>query len=107
MIGASDIKAMKVYGGVDVWIHIFLTSVLAGGEWPVSRLGRFTLWERAPNPIGWEVLWTPEEVWRCGEEKILEPTGTRTPTSRSSSTFPVAIPTELYRLPETRHVYQV
>jgi hypothetical protein len=23
---------MKVYGGVDVYIHIFLTSALAGGE---------------------------------------------------------------------------
>jgi hypothetical protein len=25
--------AMKAYGGVDVEIHIFLTSALAGGEW--------------------------------------------------------------------------
>jgi hypothetical protein len=24
--------AMKVYGGVDVYIHVFLTSALAGGE---------------------------------------------------------------------------
>jgi hypothetical protein len=24
---------MKAYGGVDVQIHIFLTSALAGGEW--------------------------------------------------------------------------
>jgi hypothetical protein len=28
---------MKVYGGVDVQIHIFLTSELAGGEWSASR----------------------------------------------------------------------
>jgi hypothetical protein len=34
--------AMKAYGGVDVWIHIFLTSALAGGEWSISRPGRFT-----------------------------------------------------------------
>jgi hypothetical protein len=33
---------MKVYGGVDVYIHIFLTSVLAGGDWSASRPGRFT-----------------------------------------------------------------
>jgi hypothetical protein len=38
---------MRVYGGVDVWIDIFLTSALAGGEWSVSRLGRFTPGERA------------------------------------------------------------
>jgi hypothetical protein len=36
---------------------------------------------------------------RLGEEKILDPTGTRTPTSRSSSPLPVAIPTTLSRLP--------
>jgi hypothetical protein len=38
---------MQAYGGMDVYIHIFLTSALAGGEWSVSRPGRFTLGERA------------------------------------------------------------
>jgi hypothetical protein len=33
---------MKAYEGVDVEIHIFLTSAVAGGEWSVSRPGRFT-----------------------------------------------------------------
>jgi hypothetical protein len=33
---------MKTYGGVGVYIHIFLTSALAGGEWSASRSGRFT-----------------------------------------------------------------
>jgi hypothetical protein len=33
---------MKAYGGVDVKIHIFLTSALAGGEWLASRHGRLT-----------------------------------------------------------------
>jgi hypothetical protein len=32
---------MKTYGGVDVYIHIFLTSALAGGEWSASRPGRW------------------------------------------------------------------
>jgi hypothetical protein len=40
---------MKEYGGVDVYIHIFLTSALAGGEWSASRLGRFTPGERSPG----------------------------------------------------------
>jgi hypothetical protein len=40
---------MKAYGGVDVQIHIFLTSVLVGGEWTASRPGRFTPEERAPG----------------------------------------------------------
>jgi hypothetical protein len=33
---------MKAYGGVTVWIHSFLTSALAGGEWSTTRPGRFT-----------------------------------------------------------------
>jgi hypothetical protein len=30
---------MKAYGGMDVQIHIFLTSELVGGEWSASRPG--------------------------------------------------------------------
>jgi hypothetical protein len=40
---------MKVYGGVDVEIHVFLTLTLAGGEWSDSRPGRFTTGERIAN----------------------------------------------------------
>jgi hypothetical protein len=40
---------MKAYGGVDVWIHVFLTSALVGGEWSASRPGRFIPGERAPG----------------------------------------------------------
>jgi hypothetical protein len=39
---------MKAYGGVDVYIHIFLTSALAGGEWSASCPSHFTPGERAP-----------------------------------------------------------
>jgi hypothetical protein len=40
---------MKVYGGVDVQIQIFLSSPLAGGEWSVLRPGCFTPGERTPG----------------------------------------------------------
>jgi hypothetical protein len=43
--------AMKAYGGVDVQIHIFLTSALVGGEWSASRSGRFTPGKELPVPI--------------------------------------------------------
>jgi hypothetical protein len=43
---------MKTCGGVDVYIHIFLTSALAGGEWSASRLRRFATGERAPGTHG-------------------------------------------------------
>jgi hypothetical protein len=39
---------MKAYGGVDVQIHILLTSALDGGEWLALLSGRFTPRERAP-----------------------------------------------------------
>jgi hypothetical protein len=40
---------MKAYGGVDVYIYVFLTSALTGGEWSASRPCRFTPGERAPG----------------------------------------------------------
>jgi hypothetical protein len=41
--------AMKAYGGAHVYIHIFLTSALVGGEWSPSRPGHLTPGERAPG----------------------------------------------------------
>jgi hypothetical protein len=43
---------MKAYGGVDVYIYIFLTSAPAEGEWSSSLPGRFTPRERAPGTHG-------------------------------------------------------
>jgi hypothetical protein len=40
---------MKAYWGVDVKMHIFLTSALAGGEWSASGPCRFITEERAPG----------------------------------------------------------
>jgi hypothetical protein len=40
---------MKAYGGVDVYIHIFLISAVVRGEWSASRPCGFTPEERAPS----------------------------------------------------------
>jgi hypothetical protein len=40
---------MKAYGGVNVQIHIFLTSALVGDEWSASRNGHFTPGEIVPG----------------------------------------------------------
>jgi hypothetical protein len=53
---------MKTYGGVDVWVHIFLTSTLDGGKWSASCPGKFTPKDKAPLPIGQEAAWAPEPV---------------------------------------------
>ncbi|PNF15375.1 hypothetical protein B7P43_G00968 [Cryptotermes secundus] len=63
---------MKAYGEVDVQIHIFLTSALAGGERSASRPGRFTPGERAPGTHwigGWAGLGNVEKG------KFLPPPG--------------------------------
>jgi hypothetical protein len=64
----SSLYSMKAYGGVDVCIHIFLTSALAGGEWSASRPGRFTPSERAPNNH-WIGSWVDPRVTLDDVEK--------------------------------------
>jgi hypothetical protein len=58
---------MKTYGGVDVYIHVFLTSALVGGEWSASRPGHF-------NCIGG---WVGHRAGLDDMEKILDPTSTQ------------------------------
>jgi hypothetical protein len=75
---------MKAYGGMDVQIHIFLTSALDGGEWSATRLYRFTPGKRAPG-THWIGGWVGSRAGLDDVEKIIDPTGTRTRTPRSSS----------------------
>jgi hypothetical protein len=54
---------MKACGGVDVYIHVFLTSVLVGDEWSASSSGRFTPGEGA-FCTHWIGGWVgPEPIW--------------------------------------------
>jgi hypothetical protein len=68
--------------GKDVWGsggkgQPFLTSSLDGGEWSVSRPGRFTPGKDPPVPIGYKVGWAPKPVWTLwSREKYA---GRRTP----------------------------
>jgi hypothetical protein len=39
---------MKAHGGVDVYIYVFLTLALDGGEWLASLPGRFATAVIAP-----------------------------------------------------------
>jgi hypothetical protein len=65
---------------------IFFTSALVRGEWSASRPGRFTPGERAPG-THWIGGWVGPRTGLDDVEKrkILDPTGTRTPTSPSQN----------------------
>jgi hypothetical protein len=69
------------------------------GQWSASLPGRFNPGERAADihcTRGW--VGPQSRFERRGQEKILDPTETRTPTPEPSSPYPVAIPTALSRL---------
>jgi hypothetical protein len=87
---------MKAYGEVDVEIHIFLTSALARGEWSASRPGRFTPGGRASG-THWIGGWVDPRAVLDDMEKILDLTGTRTPTP--SVVQPVASSCTDYAVP--------
>jgi hypothetical protein len=55
---------------MDVYIHIFLISAQAGGEWSVSRSGRFNPGERAPG-THWIGSWVDP---RAGLNKVEKKT---------------------------------
>jgi hypothetical protein len=45
----TEHHTMKAYGGMEVYLHAFLTSALDGGEWSASRPGRFIPKVRTPG----------------------------------------------------------
>jgi hypothetical protein len=67
---------MRAYGGVDVLIHVFITSALVGDECAASRLGRLTLGETLPNPMD-RRLGGYQNRYRHGEDKNNALTGIR------------------------------
>jgi hypothetical protein len=54
---------MKAYGRVDIQVHVFSTSALAGVQWSALRLARFTPGKIAVGTHWIRVGWTPESVW--------------------------------------------
>jgi hypothetical protein len=74
-----------------------MTSELVEDEWSASLPGRFSSGERARG-THWIGGWVGPRTGLDDVEKILDPTGTRTPTPRPSSLQSVTIPTELSRL---------
>jgi hypothetical protein len=69
---------MKAYKGVDVQIHIFLTSVLPGADQlhapAVLRPGKSSRY-----PLNRRLGGPQNQSGTSGEEEILDPTGTQIP----------------------------
>jgi len=69
----------KTYGGVEVWLHAFLTSALDLGEWSASRHCRFTPRERTRG-TDWIGGWVGPRVGLAAAANgiISVPAGNRT-----------------------------
>jgi hypothetical protein len=78
---------MKAYGGVDIYIQIFLTSALVGGQWSASRTGRFIPWERARG-THWRGGWMDH---RAGLDNVENRTFLTLPDSNSHPTVVQAV----------------
>jgi hypothetical protein len=92
---------MKIYEGVDIQIHIFLTSALVGDEWSVTRPSRFTPGERAPG-THWIRCWVGLRAGLDDMEKrkFLHPPELKLrPLGRPARSQP------LYRLPYSGSKY--
>jgi hypothetical protein len=82
---------MKTYGGVDVQIDAFLTSVLDGGgqhHAPAS----LPPGKQPPVPLDRRLGGSHNRAERRGEVKNLAPTGTRTPIRRQCSPYLLRYP---------------
>jgi hypothetical protein len=69
---------MKMYGGVDVQIHVFLTSALDGGEQSASRSSHFTPGKEPPVPMDRRMGEPHSHSGQYAKVKILDITATQT-----------------------------
>jgi hypothetical protein len=90
---------------MDVYIHIFLTSALFGGEWSASRPRPLYPREEPPVPIGFGG-WVDPRTGLDDVGKILDPTGTRNsnpdsvvqPVASRYTDYPIQVPEGLGQL---------
>jgi hypothetical protein len=75
---------MKAYGGLEVKLHSFSTSVLDGGKRSTSSLSRFTPGKTKPVTTEQRAGWTPA---RYGY-KTFAPAGNQTKIRRSFGAHP-------------------
>jgi hypothetical protein len=74
----------------------FLTSALVGGEWSVSRPGRFIPRERAPG-THWIGSWVRLRAGLDGVEKTEISFPSRESNPGRPAPYPFAVPSKLFR----------
>jgi hypothetical protein len=79
-------------GYIYIYIQVFLTSALVGDELSASHpLPLYPRGKSLRYPLDRRLSGSQSRSRRCGEEKILDNTGTRTLTPRPSGPLPCAI----------------
>jgi hypothetical protein len=76
-------QIIKTYGGVEIQLHVFLTSAIDGGDWSVSSPGRFTPEERAPG-THWIGGWRATAIANILQVPRLRMRGDKTPLPHTS-----------------------
>jgi len=61
-------NAMTTYGGVEVYFHTFLTSILDGGEWSQLHFpAALSPGKETPVSVRYVAGWAPESICSCRE----------------------------------------
>jgi len=71
------VQAMKVYRGMEVQLHLFLTSALHGGERSALHPGSFISGEGAQGTLDYRARWTPKAIWTLWRRHKISPVGFR------------------------------
>jgi len=88
---------MKMYGGVEVYFRIFLTSTLGRGEWSASRPGLIPGGKSSPYPLDRRLNGAQSQSGRGGEGE-KNPCPYREPNTALPYRSLVTILAELSRL---------
>jgi hypothetical protein len=92
---------MKMYGGVDIYTNVFLTSTVVGGERSASRPGSFTSGKEPPSIHRMRLVEPQSRSGRYRKVTILIPPGSQSWSSvRSQLLYRLRYPGSQIRLRE-------
>jgi hypothetical protein len=66
----APLHAMKVYGGMEIRLHLFFPLALDGDVSSTLRCGCITPGKEPLVPIEWEADWAPALFWTLSNRKM-------------------------------------